>query len=395
MTPNINFDQEIDRRGTDATKFAELAEKYGREDLLPLWIADMDFATPEPIREALHKSFDLPVLGYTTAPDSFWNSIVNWLKERHGWQIDRSCIDFVPGLKKGLGLCFNYYTNPGDSIVIQPPVYHSFRSVIEGNGRRVVENPLILDGDSYRMDLDGLEKIIAREHPIMMVVCNPQNPLGIQWDKETLKAVVSICHRNNMILLSDEIYGDMIFGNKPHIPTASVSDEAAEITVTLGAPTKTFNMPGIASAWAAVTSPRLRDGFFAWLRASEFDTPGIGAICATEAAYTSCREWLDKVLVYLDSNATYATDYISRHMPKVSAIRPNTGFGLWINFRETGLSHEQLTDMLVNHAKVAVSDGATFGVQGTGFVRLNIGVPRTVLTRGLDRIAEAVKSYKP
>lgn len=393
MTPNIDFDHEINRRGTDATKFAELTEKYGRDDLLPLWIADMDFATPEPIRAALHKYIDRPVLGYTTAPDSFWDSIVSWLKDRHGWQIDRTCIDFVPGLKKGLGLCFNYFTRPGDGIVIQPPVYHSFRSVIEGNGRRVITNPLILDGDTYRMNLDGLEKSIAREHPVMMVICNPHNPLGIQWDKDTLKAVASICHRNNIILLSDEIYGDMIFGNKPHIPTASVSEKAAEITVTLGAPTKTFNMPGIASAWAAITSPELRDGFFAWLKASEFDTPGIGAIYATEAAYTSCREWLDKVLVYLNDNAVYAIDYINRNMPQVSAVRPNTGFGLWINFRETGLSHDQQTDMLVNHAKVAISDGTTFGEEGTGFIRLNIGVPRTVLTRGLDRIAKALKEY--
>lgn len=391
MKQDINFDNEINRRGTDATKYVELSEKFGRDDLLPLWIADMDFATPEPIRQALAKCLQCSVLGYTTAPDSFWNSISSWLYNRHGWKVGRECIDFVPGLKKGLGLCFNYFTRPGDGIVIQPPVYHSFRSVIEGNGRKVINNPLIFDGTGYHMDLDGLEKIVTEQHPVMMVVCNPHNPLGIQWDAETLRRVVSICHRNDMILLSDEIYGDMIFGHKPHIPTASVSDEAAEITVTLGAPTKTFNMPGIASAWAAIVNPKLRDGFFAWLKASEFDTPGVGAIYATEAAYNSCSEWLDRVLEYLNDNADYAIDYIERNMPDVSTVRPNTGFGLWINFRETGMSHAELTDMLVNKAKVAISDGATFGEEGTGFVRLNIGVSRSVLTRGLDRIAEALK----
>lgn len=391
MEQDINFDNEINRRGTDATKYAELEEKFGRDDLLPLWIADMDFASPEPIRQALINCLQSPVLGYTTAPDSFWNSIASWLYKRHGWKVDRSCIDFVPGLKKGLGLCFNYFTRPGDGIVIQPPVYHSFRSVIEGNGRRVVKNPLIFDGKNYHMDLEGLEKIVAEEHPVMMVVCNPHNPLGIQWDADTLRRVVSICHRNGMILLSDEIYGDMIFGNKPHIPTASVSDEASEITVTLGAPTKTFNMPGIASAWAAIINPKLRDGFFAWLKASEFDTPGIGAIYATEAAYNSCSEWLDRVLEYLNANADFAIDYIERNMPHVTTVRPNTGFGLWINFRGTGMTHAELTDLLINKANVAISDGATFGEEGTGFIRLNIGVSRSVLTRGLDRIAEALR----
>lgn len=179
-----------------------------------------------------------------------------------------------------------------------------------------------------------------------------------------------------------------------HIPTASVSEEASEITVTLGAPTKTFNMPGIASAWAAIVSPKLRDGFFAWLKASEFDTPGIGAIYATQAAYTSCQEWLDSVLVYLKDNADFAIDYIDKNMHQVSTVRPNTGFGLWINFRETGLDHQQLTDLLINKANVAVSDGATFGEEGSGFVRLNIGVPRSVLTRGLEQIASALKSIR-
>lgn len=390
MNTNLNLDKEIDRRNTDATKYAELHEKFGRDDLLPLWIADMDFSSPEPVRKALAECISNPVLGYTTAPDSFWDSITSWLRKRHGWIIDKTCIDFVPGLKKGLGLCFNYFTKPGDGIVIQPPVYHSFRSVIEGNGRKVLNNPLVYDGSGYKMDFEGLEKLIAKEHPVMMVVCNPHNPLGLQWDAETLRHVVDICYSNNMILLSDEIYGDMIFSGLKHVPTACVSEKASEITVTLGAPTKTFNIPGIASAWVAAVNPHIRDGLFAWLKASEFDTPGIGVIYATRAAYNQCSDWLDNVLEYLRSNATYAIDYITANMPKVRTIRPQAGFGLWIDFNSTGLSHEELTDMLVNKAKVAISDGATFGIEGTGFIRLNFGVSRSVLRRGLDQIAKAL-----
>lgn len=392
MSNQFNFDQHIDRRDTDATKIVELAEKYGRDDLLPLWIADMDFRSPDTVREELVSCFRQPVLGYTTAPESFWLSITDWLGRRHGWTVGRNEIDFVPGLKKGLGLCLNYFTKPGDNIVIQPPVYHSFRSVIEGNDRHPVDNPLIYDGHSYKMDFDGLEKIISETHPVMMIICNPHNPIGIQWDRETLTKVVDICHRNNIILLSDEIYGDLVFKNSQHIPTASISAKAAEITVSLGAPSKSFNIPGIASAWVVIQSPKLREGFFKWLHASEFDTPPIDAIYATRAAYTTCESWLDNVLGYLSQNADFAFDYLSEHLPCVNVIRPEAGFGLWIDFNPTGLSHSRLNDIFVNEALVAVSDGASFGAEGGGFIRFNIGVPRSVLIEGLDRITKAIKN---
>lgn len=394
MSNQYNFDQTIDRRETDATKYVELTEKYGRNDLLPMWIADMDFQSPDAVREQLIACFRQPVLGYTTAPDSFWSSITDWLGKRHGWTVKREEIDFVPGLKKGLGLCLNYFTRPGDNIVIQPPVYHSFRSVIEGNGRHPIDNPLLYDSTTYKMDFEGLEKIITDKKPVMMIICNPQNPVGIQWDRETLEKVVDICHRNKMILLSDEIYGDLVFKGKRHIPTASISPKAAEITVSLGAPSKSFNIPGIATAWVVIQSPTLRDGFFKWLHASEFDTPPIDAIYATRAAYTQCENWLDSVLDYLAANADFACEYIANNAPVLKAFRPDAGFGLWIDFNPTGLTHEQLCDMFVNEALVAVSDGASFGAaEGSGFIRLNIGVPRSVLTEGLNRITKALKSH--
>ncbi len=387
-----DLDKVIDRRNTDATKYVELTEKYGRSDLLPMWIADMDFRSPDSVREELISCFHQPVLGYTTAPESFWQSITDWLAKRHDWIVRREEIDFVPGLKKGLGLCLNYFTQPGDNIVIQPPVYHSFRSVIEGNNRCPIDNPLLYDGKSYKMDFDGLERIIEEKHPVMLIICNPHNPIGIQWDRETLARVVDICYRNNIILLSDEIYGDLVFKTSRHIPTASISEKAADITVSLGAPSKSFNIPGIASAWAVIQSPRLREGFFKWLHASEFDTPPIDAIYATRAAYTTCESWLDNVLGYLDSNAQFACDYLAENLPCVRTIRPDGGFGLWIDFNPTGLNHDRLCDIFVNEALIAVSDGAGFGAEGSGFIRLNIGVPRSVLIDGLERITKAIKS---
>lgn len=386
VNKNFNLDQEIDRSSTDATKYAELEEKYGRSDLLPLWIADMDFASPQPVTEALMQCVSQPVLGYTTAPRSFWQSIASWLNNRHGWNVTPADIDFVPGVKKGLGLCINYFTKPGDKIVIQPPVYHSFRSVIEGNGRIAVDNPLVCDGDSYHIDFDDLERIVRENHPAMLILCNPHNPIGIQWDLDSIRRVVDICYENNMLILSDEIYGDLVFRNSRHIPTASVSEKAAEITVTLGAPSKTFNIPGLASAWTAVTSPALRDPFFAWLHASEFDTPPITAIYPTEAAYNKCAPWLDEVLDYLLDNARYARKRLLDSLPGIKVTMPDAGFGLWIDFNALNLSHDDLVDYLVNGAGLALSDGASFGFGGSGFVRLNIGVPRSVLREGIDRL---------
>lgn len=389
MTGKYNFDKVIDRRQTDATKYEEMREKYGRDDLLPLWIADMDFATPAPITAALHECVDTPVLGYTTAPARLRESIAGWLKKRHGWTVGPEAVDFVPGVKKGIGLCVNYFTDRGDKILIQPPVYHSFRSVVEGNGRIPVTASLHLSDKNYTVDIDALEQIVAKEKPRMMIICNPQNPIGIQWSEGILRRVAAICHHHNVILLSDEIYGDLVLPGEKHVPTASVSDEAAEITVTLGAPSKSFNMPGIASAWTAVANPELREGFFAWLKASEFDTPPICAIYSTIAAYTECEDWIDDMLGYLSENSAFAIDYIHRNIPGVYAIEPRAGFGLWIDFRDTGLTHEEIIDRIINRAKLAVSDGASFGVEGRGFIRLNFGVARSVLETALERIKEA------
>ena len=255
------------------------------------------------------------------------------------------------------------------------------------------DNPLVYKNGNYSMDFEGLQRVIDEHHPVMMFLCNPQNPIGLQWSRETLTRVVDICRRNNVMLLSDEIYGDLVFEGATHIPTASLSPEAAEITITLGAPSKSFNIPGIASAWVAISSPKLRDGFFKWLHASEFDTPPIAAIYATISAYTTGEPWLDAVVRYLADNAAFARNYITANLPDVNVVMPNAGFGLWIDFNPTGLSHDCLNDVFVNEARIALSDGASFGREGSCFVRLNIGTQRSVLAEGLKRLCDALKPH--
>lgn len=386
-----NFDCVVDRHDTCATKFEEMDAKFGRHDLLPFWIADMDFQACPCIIEALRNRLNHAVLGYTTPPEDFWESITSWLRRRHDWHVKHDEITFLPGLKKGLSLCINFFTRPGDAVVIQPPVYHSFRTVIEGNGRRVVNNPLVLDKDGrYMMDFDGLCELIEREHPAMMFVCNPHNPIGLQWDADTLRRVVSICKAHGIVLISDEIYGDMMLSGRSHIPTATVSPEAADVTVTLGAPSKTFNIPGIVSAWAVVKSPALRQPFFDWLSASEFNAPPIAAMVATQAAYDHGENWLDQALGYLQENVDFAREFFARELPEVGMFTPQASFAIWLDFRKLGLSQPDLVNMLVGTARLALSDGSTFGSQGVGFMRMNVGVPRSILMEGLKRLRDAV-----
>lgn len=390
MTPTYDFDCVIDRHGTCATKYDGLDQMFGRHDLTPLWIADLDFAVCPDITAALRRRLEHPVLGYSAAPDSYWQSIIDWERELHGFEITREELSFVPGVVKGIALAVNYFTKPGDGIVIQPPVYHPFRMVSEGNHRRVLENPLLRRGDSYEMDLDGLEELVAREHPRMLILCNPHNPVGIQWDADTLRRLASICRRAGMVVVSDEIHGDLMLGGRRHIPFASVSDDAASISVTLGAPSKTFNIPGLVSSWMVVKDPDLRRDYYHWLEVNEFNSPVLISTIGAEAAYRHGREWLRQMLAYVEDNVKFVADYLERHVPGVRAVLPQASFLVWLDFRELGLSQHELMRLMLEEAHLALNDGAMFGAQGVGFVRLNVGTPRCVLRRALDSIRDAV-----
>lgn len=390
MTPTYDFDCVIDRHGTCATKYDGLDQMFGRHDLTPLWIADLDFAVCPDITAALRRRLEHPVLGYSAAPDSYWQSIIDWERELHGFEITREELSFVPGVVKGIALAVNYFTKLGDGIVIQPPVYHPFRMVSEGNHRRVLENPLLRRGDSYEMDLDGLEELVAREHPRMLILCNPHNPVGIQWDADTLRRLASICRRAGMVVVSDEIHGDLMLGGRRHIPFASVSDDAAAISVTLGAPSKTFNIPGLVSSWMVVKDPALRRDYYHWLEVNEFNSPVLISTIGAEAAYRHGREWLRQMLAYVEDNVRFVADYLERHVPGVRAVLPQASFLVWLDFRELGLSQQELMRLMLEEAHLALNDGAMFGTQGVGFVRLNVGTPRCVLRRALDSIRDAV-----
>lgn len=386
-----NFDCVIDRRHTGAMKYEGLDAMFGRHDVTPLWIADLDFAVCPDIINALSHRLEHPVLGYSAAPDAYWQSIIDWQRRRHGFDVKREELAFIPGVVKGIALCVNYFTGRGDGVVIQPPVYHPFRMVIEGNGRRVLENPLIFDGESYRMDVEGLADLLRRERPRMMILCNPHNPVGIQWDADTLRRVAALCRETGTVVVSDEIHGDLVLGRRSHIPFLAVSDDARAVGVMLGAPSKTFNIPGLVSSWMVVKSEGLRRDFYKWMEVNEFSAPVMISTIGAEAAYTTGEQWLDEMMEYVESNISFATEYVSSRIPGVRVVKPQASFLLWLDFNGLGLEQKDLMRMLVDDARIAANDGTMFGKQGKGFARLNVGTPRCVLTAALEHIREAVE----
>lgn len=385
-----DFDKIIDRRDTGALKVDVLGERYGRPDLLPLWVADMDFETPSFITDALRRRLDHSLFGYTVEPPEYWPAVMRWIADRHGWQVEREWLTYIPGIVKGIGMAINVFVKEDEKVIIQPPVYHPFRLTPEGNRRQVVMNPLRENPDgTYSMDFDHLARV-ADEKCRMLILSNPHNPAGITWDRDTLCRLAEFCHSRGIIVISDEIHSDMALWDNRHIPFASVSPEAAACSITFGAPSKTFNIAGIVSSYAIVPDAGLRERFYGWLQANELNEPTIFSPIATVAAFTQGDEWRRAMLSYVQDNIDYVIDYCREHLPAIRPLRPQASFLIWLDCRGLGLDHDALIDLFVNKARLALNDGEMFGPGGRGFMRLNVGCPRAILTEALTRLTEAL-----
>lgn len=385
-----NFDEIIDRSGSGDLKHEALLPRWGRNDLLPLWVADMDFATPDFVVDALKARLSHPIFGYTIEPADYRPTIIDWNESHHCWKIKPEWISFIPGIVKGIGFVVNVFTKPGEKVIIQPPVYHPFRMTPEDNGREVVFNPLRLREDGYYdMDFDNLSEVCDDKCRVL-ILSNPHNPAGVCWSKETLQRLADFCYEHNIIVISDEIHSDMaLFGNR-HVPFASVSERAADISITFAAPTKTFNMAGIVSSYAVISNDDLRQRFYGWLKANELDEPTIFAPIATIAAYQKGEEWRKQMLAYVENNVRFVEDYCREHIPGVRPLRPQASFLVWLNCRGLGLNHDKLLELFIDKAHLALNDGEMFGPGGEGFMRLNVGTPRSVLRQALEQLAKAV-----
>lgn len=385
-----NFDEIVDRAGSNAVKLERLKPVFGHEDLIPLWVADMDFKSPPAIIEALKQRVEHGVFGYTLPSEEYTSSIVNWLERRHHWQVKREHINFVPGVVKGFAFAIDEFTGKGDKIIIQPPVYHPFRIVTSSLEREVVNNPLILDNGQYRMDFEGLRNIVSVNDCKILILCNPHNPGGRVWSLSELNELADICYENDILVVSDEIHADLALPGYQHIPFASVSEKAEDISLTLMAPSKTFNIAGIVSSFAVITNKTIRERYLAYLEPRELQQGTIFAFTATRAAYDECEEWLDQMLAYVQGNVDFVDNYLKENIPEIKAILPEASFLVWLDCCSLNLSQRELVKLFIEKAHLALNDGTMFGPGGEGFMRLNVGCPRSLLEKGLNNLKKAV-----
>lgn len=383
---SFDFDKIIDRRGTQAVKYELIPALFKKDDVIPLWVADMDFETPAFIRHALEARLAHPIYGYTVAPESYWQSIMDWQYKRHGWAIQKEWLTYIPGIVKGIGLVELCFTQPGDTVVIQPPVYHPFRLVTEHNGRHIVNNPLRWDGAQYQMDFDHLEQLLSSQPCKLFILSNPHNPGGQVWDKPTLARLAALCHAHGTLVISDEIHADMALPPYKHTPFATASAQAAEISITFGAPTKTFNIAGLVSSFAIVPDSRLRSKFYGFLEANELNATTFMATIATEVAFTQGEPWREAMLRYVQGNVDYICQTLPQCVPGIKVIPPQASFLVWLDcrsLRDYGVS--DIPQYFIN-AGIGMNDGAQFGPGGEGFMRMNVGCPRATLEAAVERL---------
>jgi cystathionine beta-lyase len=391
-----DFDEIIDRHGTGTEKYSDLKLMFGTEDVLPLWVADMDFRTPDFVYDAIRRRMEHPILSYTAIPDDYFPTISRWIQWLHGWEVDAGDIRYMPGLVKAQAFVLNYFLNKGDRIIIQPPVYHRFAQIPRTNGFETVSNPLLRiedeDGflDHYEMNFDELERLIDKRTKLL-ILCNPHNPSGRAWDRATLERLAEIVTRHDLLVLSDEINAETVFYGKRHIPFASVSPEAAARTITMMAPSKTFNIAGIVSSYIIIQNPALRDKFFQWLDENSFDLPSIFAIEATMACYTKGKAWREEVLHYIEENIDYVDARIRAELPRIRGVRPQASPTIWLDCTKLGYTQPELMHNLLYEAKVAFNDGTQFGPEGAGYLRMNIAGPRAVLGEAIELLKASGK----
>ena len=384
-----DFDKVIERRGSGAVKTDALGKVFGKEELIPLWVADMDFETPDFITDALKERLEHPIFGYPVEPEDFKPSICDWVRNQHGWDVRKEWLCFIPGIVKGIGMAINALLEKDEKVIIQPPVYHPFRIIPQKNQREVVYNPLKETPTGYEMDFENLEAV-CDEKCKMLILANPHNPAGIVWSRETLVRLAEFCHKKGIIVISDEIHCDMaLFGNK-HIPFASVSPEAAACSITFGAPSKTFNIAGIVSSYAIVPDEELRKRFFEWIEACELGSAHIFAHVATIAAFRMGEEWRRQMIEYIEGNIEFVISYCKENIPQIKPMCPQASFLVWLDCRDLGLDHDQLINLFINKAGLALNDGEMFNPGGEGFMRMNVGCSRKILESALENLKTAV-----
>jgi len=387
-----NFDEVIDRRDTNAVKLERCKALFGTEDVLPLWVADMDFRTPDFIIDAIQKRLEHPILGYTMPSKSFYSASISWIKEHHDWNIQRDWFGFLPGIVPGLSFAVQSLTKPGDEIIVQPPVYYPFFHVIEKNHRVLVQNQLKEDNGKFVMDFDDLEKKFTSKTKLF-ILCNPHNPGGRVWTIDELQRFAAICEKHQVTIVSDEIHADMVLpGKTKHTPLATVSAWSEQNTVTFMAPTKVFNMPGLISSGYIIPNAELRHQFAEFLEASEMNSGNMFAYTAAVAAYENGDEWRKQMLDYVQGNIDFVADFLKKNVPQIKPMIPEASFLVWLDCKDLGMETDELHKFFSLKAGLGLNKGTIFGPGGEYHLRLNVACSRSILEKAMKQLQEAVNS---
>lgn len=385
-----NFDEVIPRENTDCVKYDLRKLYFGTDDVIPMWVADMDFRTPDFIIAALKKRLEHEILGYSIRSKGFSRSITRWMKSKHGWKINPNWISFSPGVVPAINMLVLALTNPGDKIIVQPPVYFPFFSAIDNNGRNRIDNPLELINGRLCIDFDDLR--IKAKGAKMIIISHPHNPGGSVWTKDELLQLGEICLENKILMVSDEIHSDLVFAPHKHIPLASISEEIGQQTITCNAPSKTFNLAGLATSYLIIPNKELLQRYNRMLNDElHLNMGNLPGAIALEAAYNFGDEWLGQVITYIKANVDLVEDFCKKHLPEITPIIPESTYMIWLDCRKMGLVSDELKDFFIQKAKVGFNDGRVFGQGGDGFMRMNVACPRSLVLDALERVKNAMK----
>jgi cystathionine beta-lyase len=392
-----DFDVVQDRSRTAAQKWdkASLNRYFGRDDLLPFWVADMEFRAPQVVTDSLIERAEHGIYGYEVRPPSLIEALQQWYRDRHGWTIDASQVRFSNGVMNAIAALLNLHTEEGDGVIIQPPVFFEFRLVIEANNREIVRNPLIRDESSYRMDYEDLERRAADPRAKVLILCNPHNPVGRVWTRDELQRVGDICRRHGVLVIADEIHGDFTYPGHRYYPYASVVDEqTARMSFSCFSPAKTFNISSVTDSPLVIADPDFREAFDQFTFRLFNDKPAAFSSVAMEAAYRHGGPWLDELLDYLWGNVKFVEQFLEERIPSVKLVEPQGTFLFWLDLRALGLDAKELESFLINDARVAFQSGYKFGRQGAGYARVTAGCARSMLEDGLTRLEGAVRALR-
>lgn len=388
---NLNFDEPVDRRNTDCLKYDFAKRKGMPEDVLPLWVADMDFKTSSYIEDALVERAKEAIFGYSEVQTPYFQAVANWMKIHHNWEVKRTWLVKTPGVVFALAMAVKAFTDPGDSVIIQSPVYYPFSEVITDNGRNIVSSDLYLGADDrYHMDYADFEKKIIENDVKLFLLCNPHNPVGRVWTKEELEKVGDICLKHNVLVVSDEIHADFVFKGQHQVFTA-IKKEYEDITLTCTAPSKTFNLAGLSLSNIFIPNRKLKRQFKAELKAAGTGLMGVMGLVACQTAYEKGEEWYHTMKSYVQANIEFTKKYVEENLPGVKMIDHEGTYLVWLDFRETGLGVDELENLIIHKAKLWLDSGKIFGKNGEGFQRINVACPRSTVKEALDRMKEAMQ----